>query len=637
MNRALASLAILKVNWDQFKKDYLENFIPFIATLIKKKNYQQINVNTICKDLKDEFGLIIPYHPMLSILNRSKKRGIIRQEQKVFYPEKEKISKYDFSDRSKEQLAKHEKVIDMFIDFSKEVHKTDLTKDDANSAFISCLKRHDLEILFAAKDSTILPDVKSSSASIFLAYKFTKYIHETNPDYFKFIENMAIGHVLSAPLLYDDFKRFKGKLDGLNIYLDTNFIFRLLGFEGGLRKAAYNDIIKVFLEQKCNLYIFRHTVDEINGILNDCIFWIDNPKYNPSLASLVLRYFRQGNYTQSDIDRIIINLEDKFEGYKIKINDAPTPNEYQNFQIDEEKLNYYIIDTYKESVPLEEIKKKEPVIRRDIKSINAISKYRRGKYPTSIKDTTNIFVTTNSALAYANKKFERSQAEFKNIIPLCVTDIFLGTLVWLQSPAEFHNISEKKIIADCYAALEPSDLLLKKYMAELEKLRSEGKIDDEEHYLLRTHRTAINLLQELTLGDHKNFTEKTPEEILEEIRREIKIESEQKYLEEKERREEDLIKINELENKTKKIENRAGQIAKVIALIISGTLISLFILGTLSQLFTNFPKNNIVRIAFIIFTLLIGLFGTATGFNIKGLRDKVKNKIKRKIIKYLVE
>jgi len=448
---------------------------------------------------------------------------------------------------------------------------------------------------------------------------------------------MAIGHMISAPLLYDDFEKFKGKLNGLDIYLDTGIIFRLLGFEDRFRKATYYDLINTFLEQKCNLNIFRHTIDEIKNNLNYCQFWIDNPKYDPSLANPILRYFRQENYTQSDIDRIIINLEDKLKRHKMKIKDAPTPNEYQNFQIDVEKLYQYITDLYKENIPSYELAKKELVIRRDIKSINAISKYRRGKYPTSINNTGSIFVTTNSSLAYVNKKFEKSQAEFKNIIPSCVTDVFLGTLVWIQSPAKFHGIYEKKIIADCYAALEPSELLLKRYMVELAKLKSEGKINDEEHYLLRTHRTALNLLQELTLADHENFTDKTPEEILEEIRREIKIESEQKYLEEKERREEDLLKINELEKKTKKIENRAEQIAKVMALIISGILISLFILGTLSQLFTNFPKNNVVRIAFIVFTLLFGLFGTATGFNIKGLRDKVKNKIKRKIIKYLVE
>lgn len=62
MKNTLLSLAILKVNWDHLKKDYIENFVPFVATLLKKKNYQFIEVSKICNDFKVEFGLIIPRH-----------------------------------------------------------------------------------------------------------------------------------------------------------------------------------------------------------------------------------------------------------------------------------------------------------------------------------------------------------------------------------------------------------------------------------------------------------------------------------------------------------------------------------------------------------------------------------------------
>ena len=102
MRRTIISLAILKVNQDKYQKDYLDNFVPFVATLIKKKDYNEIDVNTICSDFQEEFGLTIPYHPMLTLLKRSKKRSIIKQEQKTYYPNKDKISDYDFSDKTEE-------------------------------------------------------------------------------------------------------------------------------------------------------------------------------------------------------------------------------------------------------------------------------------------------------------------------------------------------------------------------------------------------------------------------------------------------------------------------------------------------------------------------------------------------------
>jgi len=37
MNRTLLSLAIIRTNWEQLGKDYIENYVPLLATLIKKK------------------------------------------------------------------------------------------------------------------------------------------------------------------------------------------------------------------------------------------------------------------------------------------------------------------------------------------------------------------------------------------------------------------------------------------------------------------------------------------------------------------------------------------------------------------------------------------------------------------------
>jgi len=38
MHKTVASLALLKVNWDTLRKDYIENFIPFAVTLMNQKN-----------------------------------------------------------------------------------------------------------------------------------------------------------------------------------------------------------------------------------------------------------------------------------------------------------------------------------------------------------------------------------------------------------------------------------------------------------------------------------------------------------------------------------------------------------------------------------------------------------------------
>jgi hypothetical protein len=85
MNKTIASLALLKVNWDNLKQDYIENFVPFVVALINRAKYDVIDANKICKDFEVAYGLIIPYHPVVSILTRAIRRGYITRSKKGIY------------------------------------------------------------------------------------------------------------------------------------------------------------------------------------------------------------------------------------------------------------------------------------------------------------------------------------------------------------------------------------------------------------------------------------------------------------------------------------------------------------------------------------------------------------------------
>lgn len=84
------------------------------------------------------------------------------------------------------------------------------------------------------------------------------------------------------------------------------------------------------------------------------------------------------------------------------------------------------------------------------------------------------------------------------------------------------EISEKRLLANCYAALQPSEVLLKKLIGAAEKLLEEGEITQDEITLIKELRVARNLLQEETLGDPNRFTDQTITDILAEIRMGIK-------------------------------------------------------------------------------------------------------------------
>lgn len=638
--KTIASLALVKIFWDHLRKDHIENFVPFIATLIIKKNYEAIDVNQVCEDFKQEFGLIIPYHPMVTLLNRARKRKIIKRKRGTYVPVKDNILKYDFTDMSKEQERRHEKVINEFIDFSKTKYNVEIDRYGAELMFLSFLKSYDLDILFASQEKSILPEVKQSKRERFLVSNFIKNAYETEPDYFNFILDMAIGHILASAILYGaEFKKFEAKLADLNLYFDTGFILMLLGGEGKEREWVYVDLLKRLSEQGAKFFLFAHTYEETMGILENCLKWVENPNFDPSRASPMLKYSVDNVFTQSDVQRFMTNLDTRLMEYKITKTEPPNFIKYKKYQIDEKSLRSHIIKTYTEYNPYFREWEKENVMQRDIRSISAINRLRKGKEPKNIRKAGHVFITTNNSLALSNRRFEVSEKGDSFFIPACLTDVFIGTLVWLQSPAQVVDLNQKKIIADCYAALQPDNLLIKKFVNEVEKLKNEGKILPEESISLRCDIVARELLAEKTMGDPEHFTENTTLEILEEFKVKIKKEEEQKYLKEKEK----YKKIKEDFTATKKgkvnLERSINRIAEKISNFIGSAifwlLAILFLTGGILIFIPYFQNSQRLLLLLNLLVLIFAAGSVIFGINIKGLKDKTKRAICFKIIRWV--
>lgn len=527
LDKVLISLAFMKVNWDQRRRDYIDNFLPFLATLMVRKKYESIEenaeqINKLANDFEQEFGLIIPYHPMITILNRARKRRLIKKQEHKFVPT-EKIFEYDFSGKTQVQERKHEELIKSFINFCKDEYNQRLNREEAEKILIGFLKQHDLEILFAAYDKSALPEIKLSKSNIFLFNKFVESIHTQQQKLFRVLLDIVIGHILASIVLYGhEFAKFsKPRLKDLSLYLDTRLVLRLLGIERREIQFAYSKFLAELKTQGVNLFVFQHTYEEIMGILQSCLRWIENTDYDSSKASPALRYFRGESRKRSDVQIFINRLDKTLDEYSIERIDTPDPNVNRRYQIDEERLQQIIIEMYETHNPdFTILEGKDYTIQRDIQSIAAVYKLRKATRPQNIKQAEHIFITTNSALAYASMNFGKEEYGQGFYIPACVTDIFIGTLVWLKDPHKVVEINERRIIAEIYAALQPSEALLKRYLAEVEKLRNDKRITEDDYILLRDSQVARELLAEETLGDPDRYMPKTPVEILNRIRKE---------------------------------------------------------------------------------------------------------------------
>jgi hypothetical protein len=632
MANTISSLAVLKVNWDIKHKDYLETFVPFIATIIKKINYDRIIVENIIRDFESEYGLKIPYHPMVSILERCRRRGIIKRKQEYFVQDPVKVAEYEFSSSALEQNRKFENVITEFINYVKNNFKKDLSKDQAEHSFILFLKEHDIEILFATENPSVLPEVKDNQEEKYFIYSFIKYIHLSNPQLFEFVLDIAVGHILASTILYNNFAKFYGKLKGIDIYIDTPLIFRFLGVQGPECKILFDNFFNILNEHGAKLKIFRHNYNEVIDILEECERWIENPNYDPARASAALRYFKENNFTSSDIERILVNFDQYLKPFNILIEDVTDKMKLQRFEIDEAKLQEVIVNVYTVHNPSFEEWKKEKTIHYDVNSISGIYLLRRGHRPRTIKESIALLITTNYSLAKAAKMFDSGDSSEDATIPTCLTDTFLGTILWLQSPATLTIVNERKILADCYAALQPDKELIKKYVAEIDKLKKSGVFNEEEVYLLRTHRIAFDLLMEKTYGDLDNFSDKTPQEIFEAIRNSIINVEEQKLNQEKESHRRTILELQGSLSEKANIESGFHKLLVIISKAISFIVYSFLILITIIILLLEHSTNLVAysktnKLIIIVVSSLFSLFGILGLVDFKNLRKKLENKV----------
>ncbi len=272
---------------------------------------------------------------------------------------------------------------------------------------------------------------------------------------------------------------------------------------------------------------------------------------------------------------------------------------------------------------------KDFTIQRDIKSISAVNKLRGRKKPNILKEAGYILITTNSSLAYANKCFEIEEYGKNFFIPVCLTDIFIGTLIWLEQPSRVEELNKKKIIADCFAALKPNRILLKKFLDEVETLRKNQEITEDDYYLLRSSSLVRESLTEKTMGDTDNFVPKTSLEILSEIKRDAykEVEEEKKrHMVTKDSLEREIEEKEQIQNRLdKRAENLANTVSKILFLTQIAIVIAFIVLQ-----FTELKGKS--KLLLIIIAVIIGIANLIYGLNVKDLKKKTKIWIKDKIL-----
>lgn len=529
INKSIFGYAMLEY-MSQQGKDIWDMYIPLVCESIVSMN-DKIDSITVKERLKEDYGIDkITYGAVDSILKRMYNQGILVADGKK-QPYKINYSKVAPILEKKEKLSiatDFDNLCKRICDYAK-AQSYETTPKEVEGALLDFLQQYGDEIIIDT--SVFASKMKKKRQSSSLNYIISKFVLEyQNSTESNTLEKIAKGHVLSRITSLDHFEEYVGKMSGVIIALDAPIIYGLLGLNGDGSKLLNEELLNILEKQGCKFVIYRQHYQEVNNALNDAMNKLMTRRFSENKISRVMRYALRNGMTSEQMSLKIQSFNTLLENRKIILSEAPDlPSKYKD--IDVSYLEDRITKLYKlaSAEKLQDFTKER--IENDADVISYIFRLRNNCSASSLRNCTALFITNNNALAYASK--DREVDRLQQVIPVCMTDVLLSTMLWLNFPQHNTNLNKKILLDICYCNTTIKSQLLNKFYSDLQKRSEQDLITDEMVLTIKSSPLALKVLEEKTFNQIELYTDLTPDEVIQNvyIQQDIEIEGDKSKLE----------------------------------------------------------------------------------------------------------
>ncbi len=504
--------------------------------------------------LAKNFGLSLPANIVEALLKRARKKKLIRAENKILLLNREQAKEYSaafrFNEKQEKIISDYDRLLAALIKFASDKYKLSWNNKFAEKVLFEYLEINGITIISSLTSGIPLRQIIKPGVrgDLFVAASFVLDAEANKLDEFGYFESIVQGNILASSIYLPDTGKTKKKLIKTKFYFDTTFLIFALGYAGEPRQAACTELLELLCESSAGLFCFEHTLQEIENGLAACASNL-SPTTEGTPYGFAADYFLTQGCSESDVLLYKTKARgDLVKKLNVRIVEKP---EFDEYSISERTLDEELQKTIRY--------RNENARFRDVDSISAIVRLRKNYETHHIEDCGAVFVTTNLALARSVRTIMVPAEKRNRVIPPCITDHRLTAHLWLKSPTKAPTLSRKRIIADCYAAVQPSDTFWERYVHQINELKKEGDLTEENYYLLRYDFGVRRHMMEITQGnenaiDEDVFTKGTVPELLEVAREEMR----KKIVAEQQCQYEDSI--NELKDQVKELRDREKRV-----------------------------------------------------------------------------
>lgn len=619
-------MAIVKVNWDSSEKDLLDNYIPLVAYILKIYRNDIISL----EDFKNQFAKVaefeMPTGAIASLLKRASKRhGFITKNAKGLYIiNRASLPSSRYEEIRDNEIRKYNGLKDRFLEYCLRNYNIKLAPEEVDKYFFEILYEIAPALFRCVSDIDNIK-IEKKHQTKYMISRFVSHAYHSDQTSFETIESFVRGAMLTETFYYSAPTELQGKMRRVEVYFDTQFLLRSIGLCEKKFSEPCLELVNILKSMSVKMRCFRDTFDQMHGILFAASSQLKSRgRIMPRKPGDVWDYYNITSAKASDVELDIALLEKKLNKLGIFIINRPAHE--KELTVDEKELAKEIE---------QEIKfQSESSRNHDIDCLTAIHRLRCGKPQKYLESCDAIFITTNTALARASTRFFNKNYGVSDAA-ICMSDQVFTTLVWLKAVKKAPNLPKHRLVANCFAALQPSTELWLRYIEEANILKEKGEITEEDYAVLIHSLEARNRLMDLTLGED-DIIRGNVRDVLEEAKRKYTHELSSQLTQTRSTLE---LQYNKLESLIVKVDNVLHRCLSIILLISwYAILIKAIFMSSPDQL----DKTNIISWdawAFWLFSLLT-IANLVSGYKVydfcKNVADKISNIFTKWLRKILI-
>ena len=507
--------------------DPIKGLRPLFAPLLSGRSGQEFDAEKFASDFSEIYGLKMSTFVARALSERLEEIGLLTRSYDVATGEKFRVADFEWNS---EAIQEHqiEQTITLFVAWAqKQTEVTEIRFSDAQleAGLLSRLSRPEFASIFtrAAEDKTkrlrgmlgisgleVAP--KSDAYLDFLVAQFLLEAAQKAPDVFFAISQISYGSLLAdavAGLALPDVTDGGVSHEDFFVVLDGPIVLDLLNLNSREHMIYAEGLLDIIRRSGIRVGVFEHSLEEMKHTIDATLA---SDARGEGFGPMAHRFrTEQGQRAYAALVRDSLRKRVGDLGIEFLVAEHYRSPAYFKFFPEQR------VDDVRNSIG--DLHAHVDARARDAESVAAVARMKgaRGN-AESIFDSVAIFVTRNSVLC---KRVLRTLARgYSDPMPrfTIATDGQLAGVLWFVSGIEGLDLSRKRLIANCSAAILPGKEVVARIAAFLEGVRPELKADFEA--LMADSRASLCTMR-LTGGDPDQIDEAKALEIVEAMRKEL--------------------------------------------------------------------------------------------------------------------